>query len=128
MLLKISFAIAFIASFIIGIATCCKFYNYISSTELILLIFVRVIITFILFCGLVIGIYFFLKQQVPQLFHKSKVKKIDYVLPSVSPTTEVEKPTISESKPEKKKTHIEELTKAEPEKLAMLIRTTMTQE
>ncbi|MEW6097337.1 MAG: hypothetical protein AB1567_12575 [bacterium] len=133
MVLKINFAIAIIFSFINGIITFCKFYNYISSTELLLLIFLRVLITFILFFGFGVGIYFFLKQQVPELFTKLRIKKpvstkVDYILPSISPTTStlVKEATTGESG--KKETLPDEIAKAEPESLAMVIRTMMAEE
>ncbi len=110
-----------ITSFINGIITFCKFYNYISHNELFLLIFLRVLITFILFFGLGLGVCFFLKQQIPQIFPKLKKPiptKIDYILPSET--------TIGKS--EEKKTMPEEVTKADAESLAMMIRTTMAQE
>lgn len=121
MRLKITFAIATIFSFINGIITFCKFYTYISFSELFLLIFFRVLITFIIFCSAGWGICYFLKQEIPQVFPKSKKPvstKIDYVLPSVSPVTSLE---------ETKSLH-GEIKDANPEILAMVIRTIMAEE
>lgn len=131
MLVKISLAVGVIFSFITGITTFCKFYNHINNSELILLIFLRVLITFVLFFALGLGLYFFLKKQVPQIVTKSRAKKpvstkIDYVLPSISPTTSVEETTMG--KLEEKKTLSEELSKADTENLVMMIKTIMAQE
>lgn len=128
--LRINLAVGISFSFINAIITFYKYNNYISASELFLLIFLRGLITFILFFVLSWSICFFLKQQVPQLFpelksKKHRVTKIDYILPSVSPTTAVEEPDIG--KLEKKKTLSEEIAKTDPETLALLIRTMMSE-
>jgi hypothetical protein len=132
MVLKISFAVGIIASFIYGVVTFFKFYGYISSTELFLLVFLRALITFILFFGIVIGCYFFLKREVPEAFSKLKFKKpaptkVDYVLPSISPT-EKEIKEVKITEPEKKEKLPIEVTKDDAENIAMVVRTLMAQE
>jgi len=129
--LRINFVVGITFSFINGIITFYKYYGYILPSELVLLIFLRVLITFILFFVLSWGICFFLKQEVPQLFPKLKPKKsgaikVDYILPSVSPTTAVEEPAMD--KLEKKETLPEELAKTDPETLAIVIKTMMASE
>jgi len=128
--LKINLAVGITFSFIYGIMTFYKYYHYISASELFLLIFLRVLITFIFFFALSYGICFFLKQQVPKLFPKLKPKKpgptkVDYILPSVSPTTSVEEPAMD--KLEKKESLPEEIAKTDAETLAMVIRTMMAE-
>lgn len=128
--LRINLAVGITFSFINAIITFYKYNNYIFASELFLLIFLRVLITFILFFALSWGICFFLKQQLPQLFLELKPKKpratkVDYILPSVSPTTAVEEPSID--KLEKKKTLAEEIAKTDVETLALAIRTIMAE-
>lgn len=129
MVLKISFAIGFIASFIFSIVSFFKFYGYISPTELFLLIFLRALITFILFFGIVVGSYLFLKKELPKeafsiLSIKRPPPKVDYVLPSISPTSEkIEEAGISKS--ERKEKLPIEVTKKDAENIAMVIKTMM---
>ncbi|MEW6620816.1 MAG: hypothetical protein AB1422_16020 [bacterium] len=124
--LKMGFSVALISSFINGVVTYFKFYQYISNAELVLLIFLRVLITFIIFFGLTIGIYVFLQKEIPQISGKKvrpkKPTKIDYVLPSVSPAGE------KITKTEEKETQSEETIKQDAEALAMVIKTMMAEE
>ncbi len=122
---KISLWIAVIISFMNGIVTFSKFYNYISHTELFLLVFLRVVGTFIIFFALGMGIYFFLKQQIAQKVKRPISSKMDYVLPSISPASAiaVNKAEIKEKSPE-----ADETTKASAEALAMSIRTMLAEE
>ncbi|MDI6736530.1 MAG: hypothetical protein QME42_10155 [bacterium] len=124
MALKISLWIAVIVSFIHGMVTLSKFYNCISHSELFLLVFLRVLGTFIIFFASGLGIYFFLKQQIPSRVKRPVSSKMDYVLPSISPTSAViaDRAEIKEKLPEADET------KASAEALAMTIRTMLAQE
>ncbi|MFH1562582.1 MAG: hypothetical protein ABIF11_04075 [Nitrospirota bacterium] len=129
MALKISLWIAVIVSFIQGITTFCKFYNCISFSELFLLVFIRMIGTFIIFFASGAGICFFLKQQIPkqvkkQVSTKPVSSKIDYVLPSVSPTSAV---AVGKAEIKKELQGANE-TKASAEALAMTLKTMLAQE
>lgn len=122
--MALSLWIAVIISLSYGIGTFGKFYNCISHGELLLLIFLRVIGTFIIFFASGLGICFFLKQQMPQKVKKPISSRIDYVLPSVPPQS-----AVTEGKAETKENLPEATeTKASAEALAMTLRTLLAQE
>jgi hypothetical protein len=88
MIQKVGFRLSCIAALFSGGVTFLKFFNAVSLQNLIYLLLLRTLLTFIIFRALTWGIEQVVKWKIPQLV-EVRGKKVDYLIPPASPEGEV---------------------------------------